>query len=105
MVNRQEILEKLREAYPYLASEYGVKRVGLFGSYAKGAAVEASDVDLIVEFERPIGFKFIELAEYLEHLLGKPVDVLTPTGVQGIRLPHVADEIQKDVAYVQAKRS
>lgn len=96
MLNRQRILERLREAYPYLKSEYGVNRIGLFGSYAKGDAIEASDIDLIVEFERPIGFKFIELVEYLEHLLGKPVDVLTPAGVCGIRLPHIADEIRKD---------
>jgi hypothetical protein len=99
MLSRQRILERLREAYPYLKSEYGVKRIGLFGSYAKGAAIEASDIDLIVEFERPIGFKFIELVEYLEHLLGKPVDVLTPAGVHGIRLPHIAEEIRKDVTY------
>jgi predicted nucleotidyltransferase len=59
-------------------SEYGVKRIGLFGSHAKGAPSERSDVDLVVEFARPIGLKFIEFAEYLESLLGKKVDVLTP---------------------------
>ena len=100
MLTRQGVLEKLQEAYPYLESEYGVKRIGLFGSYAKGEAVAASDIDLIVEFERPIGFKFIELVEYLEYLLGRPVDVLTPAGVDDIRVPHVAEEIRKDVTYV-----
>jgi hypothetical protein len=102
MLTREEIVERIREAYPYLASEYGVQKIGLFGSYAKGEPGEARDVDLIVDLECPIGFQFIELVEYLERLLGKPVDVLTPAGVLGIRLAHVADQIRENVAYVEA---
>jgi predicted nucleotidyltransferase len=51
--------------------------MGLFGSYAKGQPDDASDVDVVVEFERPIGFKFMELAGYLEGLLSRKVDILT----------------------------
>lgn len=90
----------LRQQYSYLAAEYGVKRIGLFGSYAQGEPDEASDVDLVVEFERPIGFRFVELAEYLENLLGRRVDLLTPAGIQGIRLPWVAAEIERSTVYV-----
>jgi len=90
----------LREKYPHLAAEYGVKRVGVFGSYAKGLPDEASDVDIIVEFEHPIGFKFIELVEYLENLLGKRVDVLTPAGLRGIRLARVEQDITESIVYV-----
>ncbi|MBE2240281.1 MAG: nucleotidyltransferase domain-containing protein [Caldilineaceae bacterium] len=54
-------------------TEYGVKRIGLFGSFASGTANEASDIDVIVEFQRPIGFKFIELVDYLERLLRREV--------------------------------
>ncbi|MCS7222904.1 MAG: nucleotidyltransferase family protein, partial [Anaerolineae bacterium] len=71
MLNREEIIASLRQHYPYLAARYGIKRIGLFGSYAHGDSGEASDIDLIVEFERPIGFQFVELAEYLENLLGR----------------------------------
>ncbi|WP_322488617.1 nucleotidyltransferase family protein [Chloroflexus sp.] len=56
-----------------------------------------SDVDIIVEFERPLGFRFVELAEHLERLLGRRVDLLTPTGVRGIWLPWVAEEIERSV--------
>jgi len=94
------ILNQLRENYPYLATEYGVSRIGLFGSYASGAATETSDVDLVVEFQHPLGFKFIELADYLEKLLGKKVDLLTPAGVQGIRLRNVASTIAEHIVYV-----
>jgi predicted nucleotidyltransferase len=54
----------------------------------------------VIEFSRPIGFRFVELAEYLEALLGTPVDILTPEGVAGIRVPQVAAEIQETVVYV-----
>jgi len=100
MLMREQVLALLREAYPYLAAEYGVRRVGIFGSYAKGIPDEASDVDIIVEFERPIGFKFIELVEYLEHLLDRRVDVLTPAGLQGIRVSRVAQDITESIVYV-----
>ncbi len=100
MLTGEQIIKVLREKYPYLAAKYGVKRIGIFGSYAKGMFDEASDVDLIVEFERPIGLKFIELVEDLEHLLGRKVDVLTPAGLQGIRVSCVAEEIRKSIIYV-----
>ena len=100
MPTRAQVMQLLREQYPYLAAEYGVKRVGVFGSYARGLPDEASDVDIIVEFEHPIGFKFVEFVEYLEHLLGRKVDVLTPAGLQGIRVSRVAQEIAESIVYV-----
>ena len=54
MMTREQLMEVLRENFPYLGSEYGVKRIGLFGSYAKDKPTEASDVDIVVEFDRPI---------------------------------------------------
>ncbi|MBM4465745.1 MAG: nucleotidyltransferase [Chloroflexi bacterium] len=100
MLTKGKIAEVLRNEYPHLAAEYGVKRIGLFGSYAKGIPDEASDVDLVVEFERPIGFKFIEFTEYLERLLSKKVDILTRAGVQGIRIARVARDIEDSIVYV-----
>ncbi|MYI93280.1 nucleotidyltransferase family protein [Candidatus Poribacteria bacterium] len=92
----------LSEKTEYLASEYGVKRIGLFGSYAKGTSIEpTSDVDIVVEFDRPIGFKFMELADYLEEILGKPVDLLTENTIQAIRYPKVAESIRESIIYVQ----
>ena len=100
MLTKRKIADILLENSPYLASEYGVKRIGLFGSYAKGTATESSDIDLVVEFEHPIGFRFIEFSEYLEAILGKRVDVLTDAGIQGIRIPHVAQNIKESIVYV-----
>jgi predicted nucleotidyltransferase len=100
MLAKEKVLKLLREDYPLLATQYGVKKMGIFGSYAKGVPEETSDVDIIIEFERPIGFKFIELVEHLEQLLGRKVDVLTPAGLQGIRVARVAQDITESIEYV-----
>jgi predicted nucleotidyltransferase len=100
MLTREKILELLQAKYPFLATEFGVSKIGLFGSFAKGQSDETSDIDIVVEFDRPIGFRFIELVEYLENLLGRKVDVLTPAGIQGIRIERIAKSITESTVYV-----
>ncbi len=100
MLTKNRITDLLQENYPYLKTEYGVKRIGLFGSYAKDVSGETSDVDLVIEFDRPIGFKFMALNDYLEDLLGRRVDILTPTGIQDIRIDYIAQGIQESIVYV-----
>ena len=101
ILTREKITNILSEKSQYLTETYLVKKIGLFGSYAKGTQTEVSDIDIIVEFETPLGFKFMEFADYLEEILGKPVDVLTIGGLQGIRIPHVAQSIRESIVYVQ----
>ena len=100
MFTRQEITDVLRQHYSYLASTYGLKRIGIFGSYAKDVLHDQSDIDLVAEFDVPIGLKFVEFTEYLENLFGASVDVLTPAGVQGIRNARIAKDIQESIIYV-----
>jgi predicted nucleotidyltransferase len=99
-MTKEQVVTILRRQYSYLVSEYGIKRIGIFGSYAKGTPTEESDIDIVTEFEIPIGLKFIELAGYLEQILGQKVDILTPVGIQGIRNPRIAKEIQESIVYV-----
>ncbi len=101
MLTREKITNILSEKSEYLAEAYGVKKIGLFGSYANGTYTEASDIDIIVKFETPLGFKFMEFADYLERIIGKPVDVFTIDGLQGIRIPHIAQSIKESIVYVQ----
>ena len=100
MLTKERILELLREQTPYLAQEFGVSKIGLFGSFAKGHASDASDIDIVVEFDRPIGLRFMELGDYLEKLFGRKVDILTPTGIQEIRRKTVAQRISESIVYV-----
>ena len=99
-MTREKIIEVLRKELPYFVLEYGVKRIGLFGSYAKGTPAKGSDIDILVEFEKPIGLKFVEFAEYLEGLLGRRVDILTPAGIESIRIDKVARNITESIVYV-----
>jgi predicted nucleotidyltransferase len=100
MVSQDTIIHVLRAHSGYLAQEFGVRRLGLFGSFTQGHAIEASDVDLVVELESPIGLRFIELGDYLEKLLGRRVDLLTPAGLQAIRQKSVARAIADSIVYV-----
>jgi predicted nucleotidyltransferase len=100
MLTRDQIVQILQKEQAYLANEFGVSKIGLFGSYAKGQADQASDIDILVEFDRPIGFRFLELIDYLEVVLGHKVDVLTPAGIQNIRVDKVARSITESIVYV-----
>ena len=59
-------------------ARFGVKDLALFGSTARGTAAENSDIDMLVEFDRPIGlFEFLKLKAFLEELFARPVDLVT----------------------------
>ena len=93
-------LKLIKEKYPYLSTEFGVEKIGVFGSVAKGIDKEDSDIDIVVELKRPIGLKFVELVEYLEKLFNKKVDVLTQAGIENIRIKEIADDIKRNIIYV-----
>ena len=99
-MDREEITRIIKENYDILTTEYGVSRIGFFGSVVKNTMTEDSDLDIVVEFKRPIGFKFIRLVEYLENIFGKKVDVLTKDGIENIRVKEIAINIERDLVYV-----
>jgi len=99
-MNREQVLIRLKEQLPTLRRTYGVARLGIFGSFAKGAPAGDSDVDLVVELERPLGLQFVEMAESIERILGRRVDILTPKGIAAIRNQKIAKSIEKSVIYV-----
>jgi hypothetical protein len=99
-MDRESIIKCLRQNLEYLRQNFYIRRVALFGSFARGNANLFSDVDLVVEFDRPIGLRFVELCDYLEECLGRRVDVLTLTGVQHIRNPNVSRSILESLVYV-----
>jgi predicted nucleotidyltransferase len=94
MKTKDEILKILRGQLPHLRETYGVKTIGLFGSYSRGEQKTESDVDLLVEFERPIGFfKFIALEEYLADKLGIKVELVTEDALKPIIKPAIMKEV------------
>ncbi len=73
----QEIEDKIRAIKPYLLDEFGINRIGYFGSFAKGNYKEDSDLDILVAFNKKIGWKFFELKDYLESVVGRRIDLVT----------------------------
>ena len=76
MKSLEETQRVLREHKEEIRRKYGVVIFGVFGSVARGEQKKTSDVDILIEIERPIGLKFFELWEELEKLLGCEVDLV-----------------------------
>ena len=88
-MRRDEVLRLLAEHKTEIA-EFGVKSLALFGSVARDEAAADSDVDILVEFGAPVGmFKFLEVQEFLERVLGRPVDLVMPDAIK----PRLRDRI------------
>ncbi len=106
-LTREDIVKKLKENKEFL-KKYGVKRIGLFGSYVHGGQKRDSDIDLVVEFDLDMfdkNFKglfdaFIQISSYVEKLFNKKVDILTVDSIRTIRIKEVAKEIERDIVYV-----
>ncbi len=76
-MDRDAILKTIADHKAELV-RFGVKSLSVFGSVARGEAGSSSDVDILVEFERPVGyFAYMDLKDYLEKLLQRHVDLAT----------------------------
>ncbi|WP_297488966.1 nucleotidyltransferase family protein [Thermococcus sp.] len=93
----QDVQEVLQAHKEELRKRYGVKRIGVFGSYSRGEQREDSDVDVLVEFEKPVGLiDFVRLREYLESLLGVKVDLVTKRALK----KRIKERVLQEVKYV-----
>ena len=79
----------------FLSDTFGVQKIGVFGSYARETAVTNSDIDLLVEFSRPIGWEIVDLHAYLDNLLGQKVDLVTTNALK----PELKRTILNEVVY------
>lgn len=98
VASKQEVIERLQAAREHLAS-LGVIALGLFGSLVTGRHTPASDVDILVEFapSRHTFDSFMDLSFFLEDLLGRRVELVTPESLS----PHIGPHILREVERVQ----
>jgi uncharacterized protein len=96
MITKNDILNKLNDLKPILHREYSVKQIGLFGSFSDDSYTDDSDIDLLVEFERPIGWKYFSLEIYLENIFGRKIDLVTKNALK----EQIKDRILSQVEYV-----
>ncbi len=93
-LTRRHLLRTLKAIKPELAQRYYVKQIGLFGSFARGEQSETSDVDILVEFSKPISFfKFLELEERLESELNHKVDLVSRKALKPRIGQHILNEV------------
>lgn len=96
-MNRQDTLSRLRADRAVLDA-FGVQSIGVFGSVARGEAGPDSDVDVLVTYRpgaTPGLFKFVELQQHLEQVLGHKVDLATPDALH----PRLKDRILAEAVY------
>jgi len=93
----KDIMGTLASSKMLLRREYGVTRIGVFGSHVRNEQQDGSDVDILVDFENPVGFfAFLDLEERLERLLGARVDLVTRKALRF----HIGERILKETRYV-----
>jgi predicted nucleotidyltransferase len=96
-MKQEDILQILKQKNTELTKQFGVKSLLMFGSVARDEATQTSDVDLLVEFNRPVGyFGLFALQDYLEKLLGCSVDLGTPDSLK----PYIKERIMGELVRV-----
>ena len=93
MKSLQDINAILRSDKDRLFRKYGLKLLAIFGSYARNQQNEKSDIDILVEFERPVGMEFIDLAIELEAILKTKVDLVSKNGIKSKYFSSISQEL------------
>ena len=96
-LNKDYIINFISTQKPELQRKYGIKRIGLFGSYARDYAKKDSDIDIVVELEKPDLFMMIGVKQFLEDSLGTHVDIVRLRDKMNLAL---RKRIEKDAIYV-----
>ncbi len=81
-LSKSDLKKKLVDLVPELKAEFAVAKLGLFGSYAREEQTEKSDIDLLVQFRKPVGWKSLTLELFLEEKLGRKIDLVTEAALR-----------------------
>ena len=94
----QTIIDKITSQKKDL-SNFGIIRLGLFGSAVRDEITKKSDIDILVEFKpsKKTFRNFMDTVEYMENLTGRPVDIVTPESLS----PYIKPHILKEIVYVE----
>jgi predicted nucleotidyltransferase len=90
----EEIVQTLRDELPELRQRYGVRSLGVFGSYVRGEQERGSDLDILVDFDRiPTLFEFLRLERHLSQQLGVSVDLVMKTALKPAIGRYILEEV------------
>lgn len=94
MKDIDNIITAIKNSKPDLREQYCVKTIGVFGSYIRGEQTKGSDLDILVEFEKPVSlFRFMDLEEHLEKMLGEKVDLVSKKALKPRIGKHILQEV------------
>ena len=93
-----KIIDLMRENKKYFYEKFGVSKIGIFGSYAKGVQTEKSDIDIVIKMDKSKKtlHNFLEFKRYIENITSKKVDLATEESLKS----HFADSIKDEIYYV-----
>lgn len=102
-IDRKEELKRivalLNKNYQSLQEKYNINEISIIGSFARGEQTEESDLDIMVDFTKPIGWEVVDLRDELEKLLGIKVDLILKAGV--VQRKRLYSQILEDAVYVK----
>ncbi|MFI5294397.1 MAG: nucleotidyltransferase family protein [Thermodesulfovibrionales bacterium] len=97
MTETQTIIREIEKGLPVLRDKYGIRKIGIFGSYLRGEQKRKSDLDILVDFEKTVSFfEFLALEGELSRLTGKKVDLVMKTALK----PGIGKHILREVVYL-----
>lgn len=96
MITQDYIKTKLKDLKPILYRDYSVKEIGLFGSFSNNTFTDESDIDIFVELEKPIGWKYFSLEIFLEKVFGRKIDLVTKNALK----EQIKESILKQISYI-----
>lgn len=94
MTTYAEIKDMLQRLKPKLQQRFHVSEIGLFGSVVRDDFTPSSDIDIVVDFSKPVGIEFIDLANYIESKLMRPVDLVSRLGIKKSYFQAIESEIE-----------
>lgn len=92
---KENVRKILKSQKQLLKEKFQVKKIGIFGSFARGEQSNNSDVDILVEFYEPVGWEFFDLQDYLKTLLKRDVDLVTKKALK----PQIKTVVLNEVKY------
>ena len=99
LMNKNEIINYLQEQQPYFYNTFGIKFIGLFGSFSRGDETDESDIDILYDIEKDKKlsmFKYLKIASQLENFFHKKIDLVRVDTLK----PTVKKYVEKDLIYV-----
>ena len=95
-MNKQTIIHRLKDIKPALYETYGITELALFGSYSRDEATEKSDIDIMIDYQSPMGMRFFDIVYELEEVFkNKKVQVVTRKAIK----PKYFNRIKPDLIY------